>query len=810
MTRSWKMLLTAMLTLAMLATACASDTGETATLPDAGSEPSGEGPDADGSNQEQGSGTTTSSGGGALNTAGINFNARLEPFAECGAYLNHIKEEALSRVGPWGLQTGGFFGGPMAMEGDDAMEDDAMEDAAAAVESASEGSFDSADSADSGGDFATGATVASDGSTGRSFSGTNVQVTGVDEPDIVKTDGNRIISLRGNSLSVVDVTGDQPVVATSLDLGTWGQDMLLFGDTVLVMATEWGFPEMFPAARAIEDGDAESGFAGDAAAPEYQPGFDGQGSGPITTITQVNIAGQARVTSFMRVEGNFVSARLINDIVRLVVTSPPPDIGFVFPQNANTEDIAEQANRQIIEQSTLGDWLPRYSVLDSAGTITEGDLLACNEMHRPSEFGGFSTLSVLTLDIDGDLAVNQATGILADGQTVYASTNNLFVATTVWDQDLQTQDFAPEEFIESYTTSIHQFDITNPSSASYVASGSVPGSMLSQFSLHEWDGRLFVATTEGAAWGFTDDSESFVTVLEPQGENLAQVGRVGNMGRGERIFAVRFIGSNAYVVTFRQVDPLYVVDLSDPTAPFVAGELKVPGFSTYLHNVGDGLLLGVGQDATDEGRTLGAKLSLFDVSNPNQPTELDTWVMPNSSSNVEWDHRAFLWWQPRSLAVMPMTNWQEGFGGAIAVTVSRETGITELGQLDNTLAEDDQLSEVTQCEVYKSQWNDEVQVCGPGEKPIAGDFECYQDEYLSDNPQELEWLAEDFGIEDGISVPDGHTVNFCYPSGPQFESIQRSIVIGDSLWTLSDKSLQRNGLETLQRETRLELPGNGF
>jgi uncharacterized secreted protein with C-terminal beta-propeller domain len=145
----------------------------------------------------------------------------------------------------------------------------------------------------------------------------------------------------------------------------------------------------------------------------------------------------------------------------------------------------------------------------------------------------------------------------------------------------------------------------------------------------------------------------------------------GGLGKGERIYAVRYIGDTGFVVTFRQVDPLYTLDLSDPERPRVVGELKVPGYSAYLHPVGDGLLLGVGQDATDEGRRTGVQLSLFDVSDLAKPVRLDQFAVGASSyTPVEGDHKAFLWWAPQKLAVVPVVRYEnQPFGGSLALRV---------------------------------------------------------------------------------------------------------------------------------------------
>ncbi|MBW3568264.1 MAG: beta-propeller domain-containing protein [Proteobacteria bacterium] len=146
-------------------------------------------------------------------------------------------------------------------------------------------------------------------------------------------------------------------------------------------------------------------------------------------------------------------------------------------------------------------------------------------------------------------------------------------------------------------------------------------------------------------------------VLEEQGEQLEVVGRVGGLGRGEQIQSVRFLDEVAYVVTFRQTDPFYVVDLSQPTAPAVTGELKIPGFSTYLHPVGDDLLLGVGQDADLQGRVTGMQVSLFDLSDLSKPEQVDRLSLGHGWSPAGDDSRAFGYDPQRRTALLPFSVW---------------------------------------------------------------------------------------------------------------------------------------------------------
>jgi uncharacterized secreted protein with C-terminal beta-propeller domain len=203
--------------------------------------------------------------------------------------------------------------------------------------------------------------------------------------------------------------------------------------------------------------------------------------------------------------------------------------------------------------------------------------------------------------------------------------------------------------------------------------------------MSDHDGALRVASTDSPLWWDGPpqrESESFVTVLEEHEGRLDQVGRVGGLGLGERIYAVRFVGDAGYVVTFRQVDPLYTLELSDPAHPRVAGELKLRGYSAYLHPIEPDLLLGVGQDATDQGGTLGTQLSLFDVSDPSSPVRLHQHAIESAYSDVEYDHHAFLWWAPSKLAILPLSTWSgsEPFAGAVGFRVGRSIGIDEIGR----------------------------------------------------------------------------------------------------------------------------------
>jgi hypothetical protein len=309
-----------------------------------------------------------------------------------------------------------------------------------------------------------------------------------------------------------------------------------------------------------------------------------------------------------------------------------------------------------------------------------------------------------------------------------------------------------------------------------------------------------VATTEGPPWGFDDTSESFVTVLQERNGELEQIGRVGEMGRGERIFSVRFIGDAAYVVTFRQVDPFYVVDLSDPEAPKVAGELKIAGYSGYLHPIGPDRIIGIGQDATVDGFTTGAKATMFDVSDPTNPRALGSWTMEGGYSDVEWDHLAFLYWSPESVAVLPVQSWQENFFGA--VVLKTDDGVREFGRITHSLNAGAVASDCRELTVEELRALDAefefgggviVQVCSEDQRGGAGALECESLPY-----EEVVALAAEDGVDLTTIMDEGDRLEVCFP---QFDSqdpaITRSLVIGDQIWTLSWRSLQSNSIDDL-------------
>jgi hypothetical protein len=325
-----------------------------------------------------------------------------------------------------------------------------------------------------------------------------------------------------------------------------------------------------------------------------------------------------------------------------------------------------RAQKAAIQDSKVEDWLPTYTVERPDEKAVTAPLAKCAEVMRTKEFSGLGTVSVLTID-PADPKPSDPACVLGGGQIVYASPANLYVATTMWDP-------AGGPVVN---TDLHQFAIEGDKPAAYVASGKVEGSVLNQFSMSEHEGRLRIATTTGAMRGNTDNA---VDVLESSGGKLTSIGRLAGLGHeGETIQSVRFIGTRAYVVTFRQTDPLYVIDLSDPRKPVARGELEVPGFSSYLHPLSETALLGVGTGPGERGGG-GLQLSLFDVSDPSRPVRLDNKVFDYAGSDAQHDHHAFMWWPATRQLVLPFYSYGPGsdqFQGALGIKVDPAKGFSD-------------------------------------------------------------------------------------------------------------------------------------
>jgi uncharacterized secreted protein with C-terminal beta-propeller domain len=490
------------------------------------------------------------------------------------------------------------------------------------------------------------------------YSTTNVQEAGVDEPDLVKTDGRTLFTVENGQLQSTDVSTGRPKLLDTLSLSAgYGAQLLLAGDHLLLISRGGLWLEPLPAiARAM--------FA-----PQPQT----------TTLTEVDVSkpGALKVVQTMTIDGSYVDARMIGSAVRLVSSTAVP---VALPFVAGSQD----TNKAVLASSRVRSWLPSYRI----GKRAARPLVQCRAVRHPASFSGLGMLTVTTLDLAKGLAPTDSTGVMTDGRIVYASLSSLYVATEPW--TARPVPARPTTAPDTATTQIHSFDISDPDRTRYLASGQVPGYLLNQWSMSEDQGVLRVVSTDAPAWWGPGqpDSQSFLTTLRARAGTLARLGQVGGLGKGDRVYAVRMIGDTGYVVTFRRIDPLYTLDLHDPAAPKVLGELEIPGYSSYLHPVGSDLLLGIGQYvAPNANEPSGTQVSLFDVKNPRHPTRLAEARLGQGWSAAESDHHAFLYWPATGVVVVP-------FGQqAVAMHVGR-SGIRELGRVNHSRSRQSQLPQI--------------------------------------------------------------------------------------------------------------------
>lgn len=522
-----------------------------------------------------------------------------------------------------------------------------------------------------------------------SFSETNNAVAGVDEPDLVKTDGTFVYSVVGQVLRVVDTRSSAVVAERELDSFTWGHRLFLGDDELLLMHTE----------------DVESGEG-------YFSEF---------RLERIDAASLETLDAFA-MEGSMVDARLVGGEVRLAVGSQPrlePVWEEMWEEDADDASVAAAVRATEIE-----DWLPAFSVNG------DGQRVDCAAVAHPERFTGTS-VSVFALPADGDWTGIEPQTVMVDGETVHGTADSLYLAH---------YDYAWGAAEPEAESEIYRF-VFEGGRARLAGEAAVPGSLLNQYSLSEYGGHLRVATTENEAMGWwgggcgpaavcawdggsaaEEPSKSTVTVFAVGEDSLTETGSVTDLGVDERIYAVRFIGDTGYVVTFRQTDPLYTVDLSDPANPVVTGELKITGFSAYLHPVGEDRLLGVGQEATTEGFATGLQVSLFDVG-AAEAAVLDQYYWEGADSSVQWDPHAFLYWAETGVAVVPAQEWDEGDPRAGAVVLDVGGGsLTQAAWIEHRVGGDSYEREIVRSLVIGDElWT--VSHAGLQANALGGDYE---------------------------------------------------------------------------------------
>lgn len=518
-----------------------------------------------------------------------------------------------------------------------------------------------------------------------SYSGTNIQEQGVDESDKLKTDGIHIYVAGDRKVSVVDVSDASNMKVISAIPIDGSLDELYLKDGVLVVFYDNGQNGIYM------DFDLELSEPVRIGLPYWIP----IRSKTSVSFYDVRIPSDPKLISTVTMDGDLVSSRLINGKLHVVQQFLPdlPNLDFAYDGTEQGWESAISKNTEKLESLTLEEMLPAYSVCDSEGRVSRsGSLVEPQNFYRLDDAGGSAIVSISTFDLDHLEEPFKSVGIVATADIIYASTTALYLTAPEWNYD----ETYSENAGSTTSTSIHKFDLTG-TNVRHEAGGRVRGRILNQFSMGEYQDVLRIATTE-YRWNQADGSNSGtsnVYCLRNQDSNLEVMGRIENIAPGENMYSARFIGKRGFLVTFEQVDPLFTLDLSDPEKPFVKGELKVPGYSEYIHPMDEDKLITIGRNVAEiEGRLIpqGLQLSLFDISDLGNPVLLHKELIGDQStySEATYNHKAFNYWAEKNLLSIPVRTYgsqdystlPEGFNGLYIYKVTAQSGFELKGRIE--------------------------------------------------------------------------------------------------------------------------------
>ncbi|MBS7638597.1 beta-propeller domain-containing protein [Candidatus Bathyarchaeota archaeon] len=532
------------------------------------------------------------------------------------------------------------------------------------------------------------------------YSGTNIQVEGVDEADLVKTDGRYIyISANGSIVIVRAHPPENAEVLSSIPLNRSVGEIFLNGDKLAVFLPEGPPKHVFTSRRLMA------------------PQFEAQ---TIVKIFDITDRAHPVEERSIEVDGHYLSSRMIGEYIYLVTIQPAYLKGG--------------------EPVT-----PKIRTRELAVTIPVSSIYYANYTDSSYAYTNIFSMSIL----EPGRPLNHESFLVGASSCIYVSTGHIYITVPRYDQQGAGR-------VEK--TSIYKIRIDD-GKIIYLAGGEVPGWVLNQFSMDEFDGYFRIATTMGRPWGEAVRLRNNVYILN---SSLGITGRLEGLAPGEEVYSARFIGSRCYLVTFKKVDPLFVLDLSSPTNPKVLGKLKIPGYSNYLHPYDEGHLIGIGKETVEaEGGELawyqGVKISLFDVSDVENPKELAKYTVGDRGTDtpVLRDHKALLFIGSRSMLVLPILEARINPGA------------------------------------YPG-----------GVPPNAQGNYVYQGAYIFR-------ISLEGGIEllGRITHMDG--VDDLARSGLYFESpyaVKRALHIEDTIYTISDRMIKMNSLETLKEVKRVILP----
>ena len=584
------------------------------------------------------------------------------------------------------------------------------------------------------------ATTLGDESTLHSYSTTNVQVAGVDEPDIVKTDGTYLYVVANQ---IVYILKAYPVIeATILSQITIANvtitNIFIRNDRLVAFGDFGGF---YPHPL------LEDNVKTDIIRPDIWWGDMSQ-----TVINVYDISTRANPTLIkeIRIDGGYFDARLIDEYVYVVSTEYTSDIYYSVDEKNYTLNIP-QICVDNVSQNISTENIYYVDVPELSDTMTH----------------------VISLNLDTNEIIEKSF-MLGSSQTMYVSKDNIFLASAhypYYSVLFRTNSISTNE---QETTVLHKISI-HAGDVTYIAQGEVSGHILNQFSMDEHNGFFRIATTTGNNWQEDSQTSNNIYILD---ETLTQISKIENIAPGESIYAARFLGNRAYLVTFVQVDPLFTIDLSDPYNPRILGELKIPGYSEYLHPYDETHIIGIGKEVNpsidaDKVHTpgaiyytaiLGLKLALFDVSDIENPIEEAKLVIGDrgTDSPALYDHKAFLFDKEKELLIIPVSLYE--IPQEIKERYVTSNGTEELfGQFTFQGAY-----------VYRLS--------------LENGFE-YKGRITHQTPEELQQQTDEYYWYWGFSNTD----------------ITRTMFIGDVIYTISDSMVKMNNLDDLHEITSISL-----
>ncbi|MCH8913910.1 MAG: beta-propeller domain-containing protein, partial [Planctomycetes bacterium] len=506
---------------------------------------------------------------------------------------------------------------------------------------------------------------------GLGFSTTNVQEIGVDEADVVKTDGQYIYMLVGSELRIIQAypaSELQELASVPLDGSSWSNSQLYLNADRVIAITQPQQVYLDDPIILLGDGAVDDGREDEPPAiqsrveliEEYGLYYEHQKTN--VAVIDVSDAATPVIEAQWTLDGYYVDSRMIDGVLHVVLNQSPYIPFDLDPAAITTTNIEK--------------FIPGYDASFADGSEDSGMLVAWGDFYRPADPDGYNITSVVSIDTADPSAKFGSIAIMADPGTVYASTTALYLTDPNYDYFGEWRE----------TLDIHKFALAK-GGATYSASGSVEGRLVNQFALGEYQDHLRVATTTGWPWAWdAQTSTNNVFVLAANGDTLETVGSITGMAPGEQIYSARFLGERGFMVTFRQIDPLFALDLSNPANPRVAGELKITGFSEYIHPLDEDHLLTLGRAGTDDGFIQGLQLSIFDVSDLSNPQLVTAKQIggPGTSSEAEYNHKAMTFYPQENLLALPVLvygeSWEYETSAVQVYHVTPEDGITLPGQ----------------------------------------------------------------------------------------------------------------------------------